>query len=111
MVQLIKKINNEQIDNSIIVQIYFLLIEMGILYLIFVAFPTLEGLTKIPKEFCQKPITDAHPVSVLMPTFRDNGLCAYGLLYYLLKKQKQLPAGVLQGEEVQVSLLAVFFQS
>eukprot|EP00105_Crassostrea_gigas_P007930 XP_011422347.1 PREDICTED: E3 ubiquitin-protein ligase rnf213-alpha isoform X2 [Crassostrea gigas] len=50
-------------------------------------FPTLEGLTKIPKEFCQKPITDAHPVSVLMPTFRDNGLCAYGLLYYLLKKQ------------------------
>lgn len=87
MVQLIKKINNEQIDNSIIVQIYFLLIEMGILYLIFVAFPTLEGLTKIPKEFCQKPITDAHPVSVLMPTFRDNGLCAYGLLYYLLKKQ------------------------
>nr|XP_034331576.1 E3 ubiquitin-protein ligase rnf213-alpha [Crassostrea gigas] len=50
-------------------------------------FPTLEGLTKIPKEFCQKPITDAHPVSVLLPTFRDSGLCAYGLLYYLLKKQ------------------------
>eukprot|EP00105_Crassostrea_gigas_P007927 XP_011422344.1 PREDICTED: E3 ubiquitin-protein ligase rnf213-alpha [Crassostrea gigas] len=50
-------------------------------------FPTLEGLDKIPKEFCQKPITDAHPVSVLLPTFRDSGLCAYGLLYYLLKKQ------------------------
>ncbi|XP_056014152.1 E3 ubiquitin-protein ligase rnf213-alpha-like isoform X2 [Ostrea edulis] len=49
--------------------------------------PTLEGLTKVPKEYCQKPITEDHPVSVLLPTFRDAGLCSYGLLYYLLKKQ------------------------
>ncbi|XP_062572465.1 E3 ubiquitin-protein ligase rnf213-alpha-like [Saccostrea cucullata] len=50
-------------------------------------FPTLEGLGKVPKEYCQKAITEGHPVSVLLPTFRDAGLCSYGLLYFLLKKQ------------------------
>ncbi|XP_062605532.1 E3 ubiquitin-protein ligase rnf213-alpha-like [Saccostrea cucullata] len=50
-------------------------------------FPTLEGLGKVPKEYCQKMITESHPVSVLLPTFRDAGLCSYGLLYFLLKKQ------------------------
>ncbi|XP_061169263.1 E3 ubiquitin-protein ligase RNF213-like isoform X1 [Saccostrea echinata] len=55
--------------------------------LITFTFPTLEGLGKVPKEYCQKPITESHPVSVLLPTFRDAGLCSYGLLYFLLKKQ------------------------
>ncbi|XP_061169274.1 E3 ubiquitin-protein ligase rnf213-alpha-like [Saccostrea echinata] len=51
------------------------------------SFPTLEGLARVPKEYCHKSITETNPVSVLLPTFRDAGLCSYGLLYFLLKKQ------------------------
>ncbi|XP_062573630.1 E3 ubiquitin-protein ligase rnf213-alpha-like, partial [Saccostrea cucullata] len=51
------------------------------------AFPTLEGLARVPKEYCHKSINESHPISVLLPTFRDAGLCSYGLLYFLLKKQ------------------------
>nr|XP_022293483.1 E3 ubiquitin-protein ligase rnf213-alpha-like isoform X1 [Crassostrea virginica] len=49
--------------------------------------PTTEGLIRVPKEYCQKTLSVEQPVAMLLPTFRDQGLCSYGLLYYLLKKQ------------------------
>lgn len=51
------------------------------------ALPTTEGLIRVPKEYCQKTLSVEQPVAMLLPTFRDQGLCSYGLLYYLLKKQ------------------------
>ena len=49
--------------------------------------PANESLVTVAKEYCRSDITDESPVSRLLPTHRDAGLCSYVLLFYLLKKQ------------------------
>ncbi|XP_021363666.1 E3 ubiquitin-protein ligase rnf213-alpha-like isoform X2 [Mizuhopecten yessoensis] len=43
----------------------------------------------VSKEFCSKQITDSTPISMLLPTKKDAGLCSYILVYFLLKKQNE----------------------
>ncbi|XP_060085808.1 E3 ubiquitin-protein ligase RNF213-like [Ylistrum balloti] len=56
--------------------------------LLFSACPIFPGIARVSKEFCSKQITDNTPISMLLPTKRDAGLCSYVLVYFLLKKQK-----------------------
>ncbi|KAK3098458.1 hypothetical protein FSP39_019662 [Pinctada imbricata] len=44
--------------------------------------------TTLPPSYCQ-PITMRSPLSQLLPTHRDAGLCSYVLLYFLLYKQNK----------------------
>jgi hypothetical protein len=55
--------------------------------LLFTACPANESLVTVAKKYCRSDITDESPVSRLLPTHRDAGLCSYVLLFYLLKKQ------------------------
>ncbi|XP_052062754.1 E3 ubiquitin-protein ligase rnf213-alpha-like isoform X2 [Mytilus californianus] len=41
----------------------------------------------IDKSYFRSAISDDTPISYLIPTYRDAGLCSYILLYFLLKKQ------------------------
>ncbi|XP_021342051.1 E3 ubiquitin-protein ligase rnf213-alpha-like, partial [Mizuhopecten yessoensis] len=50
--------------------------------------PTTAGIAVVSKEFCSKQITDSTPISMLLPTKKDAGLCSYVLVYFLLRKQK-----------------------
>ncbi|XP_060570019.1 E3 ubiquitin-protein ligase RNF213-like [Ruditapes philippinarum] len=49
--------------------------------------PTELGGMIISKEYCSKPITDNTPVSILLPTIKEAGLCSYVLLDFLMRKQ------------------------
>ncbi|XP_061169142.1 E3 ubiquitin-protein ligase RNF213-like [Saccostrea echinata] len=50
-------------------------------------FLTPKGNRQLPIECSQKIITEKDWITYLLPTFQDNGLCSYALLYFLLKKQ------------------------
>ena len=49
--------------------------------------PANESLVTVSKEYCRSDITEKTPISYLLPTHRDAGLCSYVLLFFLLKKQ------------------------
>ncbi|KAK3096790.1 hypothetical protein FSP39_003301 [Pinctada imbricata] len=49
--------------------------------------PTSLGIATVPKEYCRRPIDYSSSVSQLLPSQKEAGLCSYGLLYFLLKKQ------------------------
>ena len=53
----------------------------------FAVCPANESLVTVAKEYCRTEITEKTPISVLIPTHRDAGLCSYVLLFFLLKKQ------------------------
>ncbi|XP_062580329.1 E3 ubiquitin-protein ligase rnf213-alpha-like [Saccostrea cucullata] len=50
-------------------------------------FQTLKGNRQISEKYYGKDLVKEDPVSLFLPTFREHGLCSYGLLYFLLKKQ------------------------
>ncbi|XP_053396339.1 E3 ubiquitin-protein ligase rnf213-alpha-like isoform X2 [Mercenaria mercenaria] len=49
--------------------------------------PTELGGTKVSKEYCNRSVNDKTPVSVLLPTTKEAGLCSYALLDFLMRKQ------------------------
>ncbi|CAG2252468.1 RNF213 [Mytilus edulis] len=46
-----------------------------------------NNILAIDKSYFRSSISDDTPISYLIPTYRDAGLCSYILLYFLLKKQ------------------------
>lgn len=48
--------------------------------------PTEVGGMFVAKDYC-RPITDQTPISHLLPTTKEAGLCSYALLDYLTRKQ------------------------
>ncbi|XP_053396012.1 E3 ubiquitin-protein ligase rnf213-alpha-like [Mercenaria mercenaria] len=48
---------------------------------------TESGGALIPKQYCRRCINDETPVSMLLPTTEDEGLCSYVLLDFLMRKQ------------------------
>ncbi|VDI24291.1 Hypothetical predicted protein, partial [Mytilus galloprovincialis] len=46
-----------------------------------------NNVLSIDKSYFRAAISDDTPISYLIPTYRDAGLCSYILLYFLLKKQ------------------------
>ena len=48
--------------------------------------PTELGGMIVPEVYC-KPITDDTLISVLLPAIKDEGLCSYALLDFLMRKQ------------------------
>ena len=51
------------------------------------ACPTELGGVTVPKDLCRAPITDKTPISVLLPTMKESGLCTFALLDFLLRRQ------------------------
>ena len=51
------------------------------------ACPTELGGVRVAKDLCRTPITDKTPISVLLPTMKESGLCTFALLDFLLRKQ------------------------
>ncbi|XP_053396335.1 E3 ubiquitin-protein ligase rnf213-alpha-like isoform X2 [Mercenaria mercenaria] len=49
--------------------------------------PTELGGMIVSKEYCNKSITDKTPISMLLPTTKEAGLCSYALLDFLMRKQ------------------------
>ncbi|XP_052062678.1 E3 ubiquitin-protein ligase rnf213-alpha-like isoform X2 [Mytilus californianus] len=49
--------------------------------------PADGNLLMIDKAYCRSKFTDDTPVSYLIPTYQDAGLCSYVLLFFLLEKQ------------------------
>ncbi|XP_062574185.1 E3 ubiquitin-protein ligase rnf213-alpha-like [Saccostrea cucullata] len=45
------------------------------------------GLSLVPKELCQKDITDDNLMNVLLPSARGPGVCTLCLLFFLFEKQ------------------------
>ena len=41
----------------------------------------------MPKELCRRPISEKTPISVLLPTMKEAGICSFALLDFLLRKQ------------------------
>lgn len=48
---------------------------------------TEEGSRQVPKELCSKPIDADTPLSVLLPTNKEAGLCSYAMLDLLYRRQ------------------------
>ncbi|XP_053396342.1 E3 ubiquitin-protein ligase rnf213-alpha-like isoform X2 [Mercenaria mercenaria] len=49
--------------------------------------PTELGGMIVSKEYCNRSINDRTPVSMLLPTTKEAGLCSYVLLDFLMRKQ------------------------
>ncbi|XP_062574164.1 E3 ubiquitin-protein ligase rnf213-alpha-like [Saccostrea cucullata] len=52
-------------------------------------FPTTDGFKQIQGDTCNFTLNEKCPISYFLPTFSDEGLCSYGLLYFLLNKQNE----------------------
>ena len=49
--------------------------------------PTELGGMTVSKEYCKRTINDKTPISMLLPTIKEAGLCSYSLLDFLMRKQ------------------------
>ncbi|XP_053396355.1 E3 ubiquitin-protein ligase rnf213-alpha-like [Mercenaria mercenaria] len=49
--------------------------------------PTELGGMAVPKEYCNMTINEKTPLSMLLPTEKEIGLCSYALLDFLMRKQ------------------------
>ncbi|KAL4233165.1 hypothetical protein ACF0H5_007850 [Mactra antiquata] len=56
-------------------------------HLIMYMCPTLLGGMTISKEYCTQSIVDTTPISILLPTTKEAGLCSYAMLDFLMRKQ------------------------
>lgn len=63
---------------------YYILTDYTILFL---ACSVNGNIIKVRKEMCRERIDSRSPVSVLLPTLKDEGLCSYMMLRFLLEKQ------------------------
>ena len=51
--------------------------------------PTELGGMLVQKDYCI-PITEERPISILLPAIKEEGLCPYALLDFLMRKQNDV---------------------
>jgi hypothetical protein len=60
---------------------------MGLFCFSYIGIPVDGKLVSMSKENCRKKIDDKTPISFVLPTHKESGLCSFALLFFLMEKQ------------------------
>lgn len=75
---------------------------------IFLGIQTSDGIKQVSEKYHGRDLVREDPISLFLPTMRDQGLCSYGLLYFLLRVQNTFLEEYCGRNDFQCVLVACF---